>query len=26
VEAFSKGFTGLEGFIQERMATRHQKK
>jgi transaldolase len=25
VEAFSKGFTGLEGFIQERMATRHQK-
>ena len=25
VEAFSKGFTGLEGFIEERMTTRHQK-
>jgi hypothetical protein len=25
VEAFSKGFTGLEGFIQERMTIRHQK-
>jgi transaldolase len=25
VEAFSKGFTGLETFIEERMTTRHQK-
>jgi hypothetical protein len=26
VDAFSKGFTGLEGYIQERMTARHQKK
>jgi transaldolase len=25
VEAFSKGFAGLEGFIEERMTVRHQK-
>jgi transaldolase len=25
VDAFSKGFTGLEGYIQERMTARHQK-
>jgi transaldolase len=25
VEAFSKGFTGLEDYIEERMTTRHQK-